>query len=118
MEDEFVTLSELDLKFLTTDYEKKIVESVKKANPAVVSIVSVRPSVESDNELFFFEDIMSDDILDSEEMVGGSGFVVSPEGYVVTNRHVVEDNKVDYVVLMNNGERYVAYVLDKDTFLI
>lgn len=44
---------------------------------------------------------------------GGSGFVISPDGYVLTNNHVVEDaSKIE--VLLNDGSRYTAELVGRD----
>lgn len=51
------------------------------------------------------------------EVGGGSGFLVSEDGYVVTNAHVVEDREANYSVLMNNGETYEATIVATDETL-
>ena len=43
----------------------------------------------------------------------GSGFIVAPEGYVVTNHHVVE-NASEIAVTMNDGTRYDAELVGSD----
>jgi len=46
----------------------------------------------------------------------GSGFIISPNGYIVTNHHVVESNNKIIVDVMINGETksYEATVIQKD----
>ena len=47
------------------------------------------------------------------ETVRGSGFIVSEDGYIVTNNHVVENaNKVN--VTLNSGKKVVATVIGAD----
>ncbi len=48
----------------------------------------------------------------------GSGIIISSDGYIVTNEHVVDEAKLIEVVL-NNGERYTAKLMgyDKQTDL-
>ncbi len=48
----------------------------------------------------------------------GSGVIISSDGYIVTNEHVIEDAKLIEVVL-NNNERYTAKLMgyDKQTDL-
>lgn len=44
----------------------------------------------------------------------GSGFVVSKEGYIVTNHHVVEDGS-EISVIFYNGDTYTAEVVGSDS---
>lgn len=43
----------------------------------------------------------------------GSGFIISEDGYVVTNYHVVE-KAVDISVILENGDKYEGKVIGKD----
>ena len=78
--------------------EDTVLTAVKKARPAVVSIV------------------ISDQV-EKKQLGSGSGFLISSDGMIVTNRHVVERTDVDYTVLLNNGKEYVATVIAKDSIL-
>ncbi|MCX6797746.1 MAG: trypsin-like peptidase domain-containing protein, partial [Candidatus Falkowbacteria bacterium] len=49
-----------------------------------------------------------------QEIGGGSGFIVSPDGLIVTNKHVVYDETASYTVLTNDGKKYDAKVLARD----
>lgn len=47
------------------------------------------------------------------QIAGGSGAIVSPDGYIVTNNHIVQDsNKI--TVILNSGEEYQATVIGTD----
>ena len=49
----------------------------------------------------------------------GSGFIISKDGYIISNSHVVEKAKKVYVKLYNQDKRYEAQIigLDKETDL-
>jgi len=48
---------------------------------------------------------------EKQKVGGGSGFIVSANGMVVTNKHVVEDTDADYTVITSDGKEYSARVL-------
>jgi serine protease Do len=47
-------------------------------------------------------------------VAGGTGFIVSSDGYILTNKHVVPSDTLDYQVTLNEGSQYVARIVDKD----
>ncbi len=46
-------------------------------------------------------------------MASGSGVILSPDGYIVTNNHVVDD-AVNVEVVLNDNRKYTAKVIGKD----
>lgn len=100
--------------------------AAKKAIPAVVSIkTSFKADVSDDQRKELFE-FFQDDFLqrffggrgapqmDSPPRVGqGSGFVISQDGYIVTNNHVVEDAK-EITVKLNDGREFEASIVGQD----
>ena len=88
-------------------------QAAQKASPAVVSIAvqqKARPKVHRGDPWFrFFED--PEDDTPSGGM--GSGVIVSPEGYVLTNHHVIEGAGVIEVTL-NDGRNAMAKVIGTD----
>jgi serine protease Do len=51
---------------------------------------------------------------EKREIGGGSGFLVTADGMVITNRHVVSQTDVEYTVFTNDGTKYAAQVLARD----
>jgi serine protease Do len=51
-----------------------------------------------------------------QEIGGGTGFVINQaKGLILTNRHVVADTEAEYTVLTNDGQRFDATVVARDT---
>ncbi len=107
--------------------EDLVVNAVKKAKPAVVSVIITKdvPILEQ-----YYEDPFRDFFggqspfqvpkfrengTEKKEVGGGSGFIVSEDGYIVTNKHVVSDEKAEYTVFLNDGEKYTAKVIARDS---
>ena len=49
-----------------------------------------------------------------QEVGGGSGFIISSDGLILTNKHVVSDASASYTVITNDGKKYNAKVLARD----
>jgi len=105
----------------------QIIQAIEKVNPAVVSIIVTKdvPVFERYYESFdsqswfggFSIPRVRESGTEEREVGGGSGFIVGPNGLIVTNRHVVDDNEARYSVLLNNGISYQVEVLDRDSDL-
>lgn len=99
--------------------ENQIVKTIKKVLPAVVTItiskyltVIERPSGFGFpfEEFFFIPRARKK----KEKIGSGSGFIVDPNGIILTNRHVVADPEAEYLVILDNEEKYKAEVLARD----
>src|SRR3989344_5767373 len=107
-------------------YDKLPIEAVKKVSPAVVSIVisKLLPSVKRAGPMPFLPPNLfpPDDIgvlpgqgeKEKVKVGGGSGFIVHPDGLILTNKHVVFDPEAEYTVVANDGKEYQAKVLARD----
>lgn len=49
-----------------------------------------------------------------QKVGAGSGFLITSDGYILTNRHVVSDNTASYTVLLSSGQQQTAKVIYKD----
>lgn len=54
-----------------------------------------------------------DNYLNPHAQSSGSGVVISDDGYIVTNHHVIED-ATSIEVVMNNNQRFFAKIIGKD----
>ncbi len=93
-----------------------ITETIKKVNPAVVGInvVEIR-EYRSPWYNFFRDDPYFRDYFRRQQRVQGlgSGYIISPDGYIVTNDHVA-GNAVEVIVTMTDGKQYEAEVIGSD----
>ncbi len=109
-----------------TSQEQLVIDTVKKAKDSTVSIVITKdvPILEQyysnpfgENSPFNFQvPQYRQNGTEKKEVGGGSGFVVSDDGYIITNRHVVSDETAEYTVIMNDGKtKYPAKVIARDS---
>jgi serine protease Do len=95
-----------------------ITETVKKVSPAVVGInvTEIRQYRNPFGSFFddpFFRQFFNNRSY-SEKIKGlGSGFIISPDGYIVTNDHVA-GNATEITVTMTDGKHYNAKVIGTD----
>jgi len=98
-----------------TSQEEKTVLAIEKVSPAVVSIII--SFEEFFGESFGFEiPQYKQKGTEKKEIGWGTGFIVSSDGLILTNKHVVSDEKAEYTALTNDGEKYKAQVLARDKF--
>ncbi len=118
------TLPNFEQKVTLTE-DSSVIDVVKKASPAVVSIIISKDlskvpgyGLSPFDFPFPFYGIPQQQPNSSEpniQRVGaGSGFFVSEDGLILTNRHVVDDEQASYTVLTEDGNSYEAKVLARD----
>ena len=70
-----------------TSFSKAFIEVAEKVTPAIVQINVVAERDNPHKDFFFFP---FDDKLPKEQQGSGSGIIISDDGYILTNNHVVE----------------------------
>ncbi len=86
---------------VTVTEDSGVITAVKKISPAVVSIISTRDAQG------FFGNVF-------QQKGGGTGFILTNDGLIATNKHVVADTGAKYTVLTSDGKNYDAEVLARD----
>ena len=92
-----------------------VVQAVKKVLPAVVSITMTRQMQMSMPMATPFG-LRAVPIPKKRKVKlgGGSGFIIDKKGLILTNRHVLEDRRAQYRVVLQNGKEYQPEILARD----
>ncbi len=91
---------------LTGDTNEAVVAAVKRVGPAVVTVVNTMPS----QRVFGF---FGDSVQQPKD--SGSGVIISPQGYIVTNNHVVNGYQT-LEVIFADGTTAPADMVGVDSF--
>lgn len=102
---------------INSDRESAITNAVKKVSPAVVGINVLKNRKEKirtpfDNDPFFsnfFPPQYRDRIVPSM----GSGFIYTPDGFIITNHHVIKDAQ-RIIITTTEGSEYDAGMIASD----
>ncbi len=86
---------------IRVDESSAIIDAAEKASPSVVSISGTSKSYG------FFGNVV-------ESQSSGTGFIVTSDGLILTNKHVVSNADGEYTVYTNDGKEYKATVKATD----
>jgi S1-C subfamily serine protease len=99
---------------LVLDEQEMTVRAIQKVIPAVASIIVY------DNEEVLSIDLNTGKqtiVNEKQEKGSGTGFIISANGLILTNKHVVEavsEENGSYRIILNNSKQYYAQLIDKD----
>lgn len=88
---------------LVLEESSAIIDATKKISPAVVSVLS-----KTDIQNFFGQTYQQEG--------GGTGFIITSDGLILTNKHVVSDANAEYTVFTADGKDYKAKIMATDSY--
>ncbi len=100
-----------------------IVVAANRAAPAVVSITVIQTRIVSTSPYFspftddrfnqFFRDFFPERYYREQVKSLGTGVIISPEGYILTNEHLIE-NATDIYIVLPDGRQYQGEIVAQD----
>jgi len=97
---------------VTVEEDSATIDVVKEVSPAVVSILFKKSVTVTDPFSLYGQ---GQNVI--EEQGGGTGFIITSDGLIVTNKHVVSDQTAKYTVVTSDGNTYDAKVVALDPTL-
>ncbi len=88
---------------LVVEESNGFIDTVKKVSPAVVSITTKKEGVDLFGQIY-------------QQEGAGTGFIITSDGLIVTNKHVVAGENAEYTVVTTEGKTYTATVKARDPF--
>ena len=97
--------------------EENLVNVIKNASLAVVGVYSAVLATKETATATTTEmaTTTGEIVADENKTISGSGFFVSEDGLILTNRHLVEDESIGYFVATADGKTIPAVVLLRDS---
>ncbi|MFA5133199.1 MAG: trypsin-like peptidase domain-containing protein [Patescibacteria group bacterium] len=115
-----ITQSNSSQKMSVADEESATTAAVAKNFPATVNIVITKDLNQLYNQTGPFLTIPKSTDPQNPKKIdigGGSGFIVSSDGLIATNKHVVADKTAEYSVILSDNRRFDAKIIASDPVL-
>jgi len=96
---------------ITVREDSGVISAVKKVTPAVVSIIFTK-DVQVINPFASPFGDQTNSV--QQQQGGGSGFIITSDGLIATNKHVADVDGAKYTVISADGKKYDAQVISKD----
>ncbi|MDD4409513.1 MAG: trypsin-like peptidase domain-containing protein [Candidatus Pacebacteria bacterium] len=109
-----------------TTQEDAVIKTVNEASDSVVSVIiskevpvykPIEENVDPNDPFSLFNfgiPKYEKDGTEVKEVGQGTGFFVSEDGMLLTNKHVASDPKAEYTIITNQGKEYKAKILARD----
>lgn len=98
-----LSIPTINTQKIVVEESSAFIETSKKISPSVVSISTTA------NVTDYFGQIY-------QSSGGGTGFIITSDGLILTNKHVVSDSAATYTVFTSDGQSYPAKIQSTDPY--